>query len=74
MDPAPVYVQLAAILRARIESGEYAPRSPLPSEKTLGQDHGLSRGSVRHALQVLEDEKLIVIIQGRGSYVLDRPA
>jgi DNA-binding GntR family transcriptional regulator len=33
-------------------------------------EYGISRGSVRHALQVLADEGLTVAIQGRGTYVL----
>ena len=38
--PEPVYQQLAAILRKRIESGELAPRRPIPSESTLMQEFG----------------------------------
>ncbi len=70
LDPVPVYRQLAGILRARIEKGEFPPRQPLPSESQLMGEYGVSRGSVRHALQVLADEGLTVTIQGRGTYVL----
>ena len=70
LDPVPVYGQLAAILRARIERNEFPPRQPLPSESQLMGEYGVSRGSVRHALQVLAEEGLTVTIQGRGTYVL----
>ncbi len=70
LDPVPVYRQLAAILRARIERNEFPPRQPLPSESQLMGEYGVSRGSVRHALQVLAEEGLTVTIQGRGTYVL----
>ena len=70
LDPVPVYRQLAAILRARIEHNEFPPRQPLPSESQLMGQYGVSRGSVRHALQVLAEEGLTVTIQGRGTYVL----
>jgi hypothetical protein len=35
LDPAPLYVQLANILREMIGSGELEPRAPLPSESYL---------------------------------------
>jgi DNA-binding transcriptional MocR family regulator len=46
------------------------PRQPLPSEAHLMSEYGVSRGSVRHALQVLAEEGLTITIQGRGTYVL----
>ena len=70
LDPVPVYRQLAAILRARIERNEFPHRQPLPSESQLMGEYGVSRGSVRHTLQVLAEEGLTVTIQGRGTYVL----
>jgi len=65
----PLYRQLAAIIRARIESGELARLDPLPSESTLEQEYGLGRDSVRKALAVLREEGLIFTIQARGSFV-----
>jgi DNA-binding GntR family transcriptional regulator len=41
-DPMPLWEQLAAILRAAIESGEY--QDVLPSESQLQAEHGVSRG------------------------------
>ena len=70
--PTPVYVQLAAILRERIEAGDYAPGRALPSETTLMQEHGLARETVRKAVRVLRDEGLVQIVQGRGAYVTER--
>src|SRR5207344_3351537 len=40
----PVYLQLAGLLRARIESGEIEPDRPLPSYTRLMQEHGVARG------------------------------
>ena len=69
MDPTPLYVQLANILRRMIESGELEPRAPLPSESYLQQEHGVARGTVRMAVRILRDEGLVVTIGGRGSFV-----
>jgi GntR family transcriptional regulator len=68
--PTPVYLQLAAILRARIAAGELVAGRPVPSETTLMQEYGLARETVRKAVRVLRDEGLVQIVQGRGAYVL----
>jgi GntR family transcriptional regulator len=69
MNPAPLYVQLADILRDMIKSGELQPRALLPSESYLQQQHGVSRGTVRMAVGILRNEGLVVTIRGRGTYV-----
>jgi GntR family transcriptional regulator len=70
-DATPLYVQLAAILRRAIESGQVRPRQPVPSESYLMGEHGVSRGTVRHALEILRDEGLIQTFPGRGTFVND---
>jgi DNA-binding GntR family transcriptional regulator len=69
LGPTPVYQQLAAILRARIESGELAPNRPIPSETALQQEHGVARGTARRAVALLRDEGLVVTVKGRGTFV-----
>lgn len=73
LDPTPLYVQLAGILRRAIESGQLQPRMPLPSESTLMQEHGVARGTVRAAIAILRDEGLVVTLPGRGTFVLAKP-
>jgi DNA-binding GntR family transcriptional regulator len=70
-DPIPIYQQVAAIIRRSIESGELAPRSPVPSESYLQQRYGISRGSARKAIELLRDEGLIYTIPQRGSNVTE---
>jgi DNA-binding GntR family transcriptional regulator len=72
MDPTPLYVQLADILRQMITSGELPPRSLVPSESYLQQEHGVSRGTVRMAIGILREEGLVVTIAGRGTFVRER--
>jgi DNA-binding GntR family transcriptional regulator len=72
MNPTPLYVQLADILREMIMSGVLEPRSPLPSESYLQQEHGVARGTVRQAVGILRDEGLVVTISGRGTFVTVR--
>lgn len=52
-------------LREAIVSGRYGADKPLPQERDLVLQTGLSRGSVREALRVLEAEGLITTRVGR---------
>jgi GntR family transcriptional regulator len=69
----PVYVQLADILVERIRSGELVVGRTIPSEKTLQQDYGLSRGSVRAAVEVLRERGLVDTVPQRGTFVIKIP-
>ena len=66
----PLYLQLAAILREAIDSGEIPPRRPIPSKKTLVQQHGVAPGTVERAIGVLRAEGYLKTVLGRGLYVV----
>jgi GntR family transcriptional regulator len=70
--PIPRYRQIAAILRARIESGELQPERPIPSEAQIEQEFGVARATARHAVAVFRDEGLVVTVPGMGTYVRKR--
>jgi DNA-binding GntR family transcriptional regulator len=65
----PIYMQVANILRSRIESGELIPNRPVPSETQLQQEFGIARGTARKAIALLREQGLVVTVKGRGSYV-----
>lgn len=71
-DPEPLYQQLAGILRARIKAGEWNEDTPLPSESYLVQQYGLSRVTVRKAIEVLRQEGLVITLPQRGTFVTER--
>jgi GntR family transcriptional regulator len=66
--PEPPYQQVAAILRARIESGDLPPRRRLPSIASLVQEYGIARTTAAKALKVLVDEGLAEVVPGMGTY------
>jgi DNA-binding GntR family transcriptional regulator len=66
--PEPPYVQLAAILRARIESGEITSR--MPGERALQHEFGLAPVTIRKAVRLLRDEGLVRTVSGMGTYVV----
>ena len=69
----PLYDQLVDILTEKIEN-ECSPGDALPSERELSVRYGLSRTTVRLALQELERQGLVIRQHGRGTFVADRSA
>lgn len=69
----PRHEQVSDWLRAQIEAGHFPPEAQLPSESRLGAQFGVSRITVRRALQTLEAEGRIYRRQGLGSFVRPEP-
>lgn len=69
---APVYSQLASLLREKIGLHEWAPGSRIPSEHELMARFDISRGTVRRAISELVDEGFLVQVRGSGTFVSER--
>lgn len=67
----PLYYQLQELLKEQIESGVWGPGDALPSEPEFAHAFGVSRVVVRQALAILEDDRQIVRIRGRGTFVAE---
>ena len=67
--PEPLYRQLAAIIRSRIESGEYPERTAIPPLTQLETDFGVSKITVRKAVDLLKEEGVLTGVSGRGTFV-----
>lgn len=65
----PKYSILADELRSQIERGVYADGDRLPSENEMAGQYGLSRQTVRQALDLLEAEGVLSRRRGSGTYV-----
>jgi GntR family transcriptional regulator, N-acetylglucosamine utilization regulator len=65
----PLYLQLQRALREAIERGALGPHDALPSERQLAAELGVSRITVRKAIDGLADEGLLVRRQGAGNFV-----
>jgi DNA-binding LacI/PurR family transcriptional regulator len=68
-----IYAQLVAHLREGIISGAWPVGSRLPTEHELALHNGISRGTVRQALNILVNEGLLERTPGRGTYVRQQP-
>jgi GntR family transcriptional regulator len=67
--PIPLYHQLADILGEAIRSGEYPPGARIPSEPQLAKTYGIGRPTVRQALDMLVDQRLLARRRGAGTFV-----
>lgn len=72
MSPVPRYLQVAAIIRAQIERGDFRPGEPIPSQNTIIQTYGVARATAAKALGVLRDEGIVVVVPGIGALVARR--
>ncbi len=68
--PVPLYFQLSQQLEAAIEHGSLTPGSLLGNEIELAARLGLSRPTVRQAIQSLVDKGLLVRRRGVGTQVV----
>ncbi|HCQ64504.1 MAG TPA: GntR family transcriptional regulator [Rhodobacteraceae bacterium] len=71
-DAGPRYTQLRRRLQDAIAKGILAPNASLPPEREIAEITGLSRVTVRNAMQTLVDQGVIIQRQGSGSFVADK--
>lgn len=64
------YRQIAAALRARIESGEFPVGSQLPTKQALMDAYAAADGTVNGALRELREIGMVETRQGAGSFVV----
>ena len=67
----PLYLQLRDALAERIASGEWKSGDIIPNEVDLARELGVSQGTVRRSLDLLESEHVVTRRQGRGTFVND---
>src|SRR5262245_17219907 len=67
----PLYLQLCDLMVDRIAKRAWRPGNALPNEGNLAREFGVSPGTVRKALERLEEMRLITRRQGRGAFVCD---
>jgi GntR family transcriptional regulator len=66
------YAPVADALRRDITSGALAPGAWLPSEAQVMQIYQVSRYAAREAIKRLAGEGLVIVVDGKGSYVRAR--
>ena len=68
-NPIPLYAQVEQNMRQLIKTGQWSPGHRVPSEKDLEDMYGVSRITIRRALNDLAAEGKLVREPGRGTFV-----
>lgn len=66
-----LYQQIADSILDQIQSGALEPGARLPSEHALGEQHGVGRNTIRHALSDLAAKGFVESVQGVGTFVTE---
>lgn len=69
----PIYVQLRDQIAAAIGRGGLAPGAQLPTMREVSVQLAIDLNTVQRAYAELEVEGLLVKVQGRGSFVVEKP-
>lgn len=69
----PLYVQLASVMRQRIETGHWSEGDKISTIEELESEFGVARVTVRQAIEMLREEGLLDAQQGRGTFVSGKP-
>ncbi|MGY1499821.1 GntR family transcriptional regulator [Streptomyces sp. QTS52] len=70
-DPSPLHLQISEDLRQRIRAGEFEQKS-FPSLRSLAKHYETAQVTVHDAVKALQQEKLIISVSGKGTFVLPR--
>src|SRR5215212_8761174 len=71
--PVPLYFQVAEQLERAIFDGMLAPGDRIANEVALADQLGLSRPTMRQAIQLLVDKGMLVRKRGVGTQVVNAP-
>lgn len=69
--PIPMYYQLAAEIRKKIDDGVWQPGHCIDSERVFAEEYNLSRMTVRQALNELVQSGILTKIKGKGTFVCE---
>src|SRR5918998_4927661 len=69
----PLYIQVASVMRQRIETGYWRPGQKISTLEELEQEFEVARVTVRQAIELLREEDLLRCQQGRGTFVAEEP-
>ncbi len=69
--PRLVATDIAAELRKRISAGEWSESGHIPPERNLADAFGVARNTMRRAVNLLEQDGMVVRQVGRGTFLAD---
>ena len=70
----PLYIQVASVMRRRIETKQWHPGEKIPTLVELEREFQVARVTVRQAVDILREEGLLRSQQGRGTFATEKSA
>jgi GntR family transcriptional regulator len=70
----PLYIQVASVMRRRIETKQWHPGGKIPTLVELEREFQVARVTVRQAVDILREEGLLRSQQGRGTFAAAKSA
>jgi GntR family transcriptional regulator len=71
--PVPIYEQLVLEIQRLVERGLFQSEKQLPPVRELARDLGVNFNTVARAYRILEEQGLVSVQHGRGTFVLEHP-
>ena len=68
----PLYIQVASVMRQRIEAEQWRPGQKISTLVELEKEFQVARVTVRQAIDILREEGLLNCQQGRGTFVEEK--
>ena len=68
----PLYMQIAEDIKSKIERKELEANARIPTELELSEAYGVSRITIRKALELLVEDEILVRRQRIGTFVSDK--
>jgi GntR family transcriptional regulator len=68
--PGYLYRAMADHIAGRISAGELTPNEPLPAERRLADDYGVSLGTARRATELLRSRGLVLTLRSKGAFII----
>lgn len=65
----PMYQQIAEDIKKKIQTGEYKENEQIPTETELEKIYGVSRITVRKAMEILVGEEILIRKRRMGTFV-----
>jgi GntR family transcriptional regulator len=70
----PLYIQVASVMRRRIETKQWHPGAKIPTLIELEREFQVARVTVRQAVHILREEGLLRSQQGSGTFAAENSA
>ena len=70
----PLYIQVASVMRRRIETKQWHPGAKIPTLLELEREFQVARVTVRQAVHILREEGLLRSQQGSGTFAAEKSA